>query len=263
MNNVYKVVVGDMFYIGCTSKFKQRCGSHISALKTNTHGNFKLQKAYNNLILKKISISILHSFTTLDEAFSKEQELIQSYKDNINCTNMNIGNDTWVNSEDVVNRKENMSKGMLTYYESLTKEERIIKYGKSGALNGMYGKTQSEETKAKCRDNIKKAHLANKGRIFSEEHRKKISINASKRVGEANPFYGKQHSSETKAKIAATKARLAETNGIRITSNSRKVLADGVEFPSVTACARHYNIAYNAAAFRIKSSSFDFHYIDA
>lgn len=41
-----------------------------------------------------------------------------------------------------------------------------------------------------------------KGRVFSEEHRKKLSNSAKERIGDKNPFYGKIHSSDTKDKIS-------------------------------------------------------------
>lgn len=256
MYKVYRVNVGDDFYIGCTSNYAQRRIVHRSLLKHNNHFNSKLQSAYNSLDVKECSVEILHTFDTMEEALNKEQELIELNKDIPACTNMNLGSNTWIGYENTNLRKENMSKGMMTYYESMTEEERTAKYGRRGALNGMYGKTHSEETKAKCRINIKKAQEANIGRVFSEGHKAKIREHAVKRVGEKNPFFGKQHSEETKAKLSAI-------NKGKIPKSARKVIADGKEFLSVSECARHYCITYNAAVFRIKSSNFDFHYINA
>jgi group I intron endonuclease len=256
MFKVYKVKVGDFYYLGCTSNFSQRSTVHRSLLKTNKHFNSKLQAAYNSLVIRECSIEVLHTFASMQEALNKEQELIATHLDKPNCTNMNLGSNTWVNYEDAETRKKNMSEGMSVYYESLTPEERAVKYGLSGELNGMYGRTQSEETKAKCRLNIKKAQDSNRGRALSDEHKVKLSAIASTRTGDTNPFYGKQHSAEAKAKQSAA-------NKGKLPPNSRKVVAEGVEFPSVTECARHYDITYNAVAFRIKSNSFDFHYINA
>lgn len=256
MYKVYKITVSDVFYLGCTSNFSHRSMIHRSLLKNNNHSNSKLQNKYNSLEVKEVCVEVLYSFNSMQEAFEKEQELIGLHIDNPACTNMNLGNNTWINYTEQESRKENMSKGMQSYYESLTEEERTLKYSRPGELNGMYGKTQSEETKAKCRENIKKAQEANIGRVFSEEHKAKLSENASKRVGEANPFYGKQHSAEAKSKQSAA-------NKGKLPPNSRKVVAEGKEFLSVTECARYYNITYNAVAFRIKSNSFDFHYINA
>jgi group I intron endonuclease len=256
MYKVYRVNVGNVFYIGCTSNYAQRNVVHRSQLKNNSHFNSKLQSTYNSLATKKCSIEVLHTFNNIVEALNKEQELIELNKDNVACTNMNLGSNTWIRCENSKLRKGNISKGMRIYYESLTKEERTAKYGRRGKLNGMYGKIQSEETKAKCRINVKKAQEANIGRVFSDEHKAKLRESAAKRVGEANPFFGKQHSAEAKAKQSAA-------NKGRLPINARKVIAEGKEFLSVTDCARYYGITYNAVAFRIKSNSFDFHYINA
>jgi len=43
----------------------------------------------------------------------------------------------------------------------------------------------------------------NKGRAMSEEQKAKLSEIASKRVGDANPFYGRTHTEETKARLSA------------------------------------------------------------
>jgi len=48
--------------------------------------------------------------------------------------------------------------------------------------------------------------LANKKRVFSEEHRKNLSLShMEKCCGELNPFYGKRHSEESKEKMRQAK----------------------------------------------------------
>ena len=53
MYKVYRVNVGDDFYIGCTSNYAQRRIVHRSLLKHNNHFNSKLQSAYNSLDVKE------------------------------------------------------------------------------------------------------------------------------------------------------------------------------------------------------------------
>jgi hypothetical protein len=63
----------------------------------------------------------------------------------------------------------------------------------------------SEETKAKI-SAANKGKRSLLGRKLSEETRAKISKSVSERQrGAANPFFGKTHSAETRAKISATK----------------------------------------------------------
>jgi len=78
---------------------------------------------------------------------------------------------------------------------------------KAGGNNGMFGKTHTEEVKAKL------SKLA-KERDYSEETRAKMSENTQ---GERNPFFGKRHSEETKQKMKAAwelrKQKKNEKNG--------------------------------------------------
>lgn len=63
----------------------------------------------------------------------------------------------------------------------------------------------------------------NKGKPLSEQQKAKLSEIASKRVGEANPFYGKTHTKETKAKLsAAARAR----TGWHHTPETRRKMAN-------------------------------------
>lgn len=69
----------------------------------------------------------------------------------------------------------------------------------TGEKNGMYGKKLSTEQKQKLSQAAKKA---NTGRIVSDETRKKMSdAKINKYIGDANPFYGKHHTEESKKAI--------------------------------------------------------------
>jgi hypothetical protein len=57
------------------------------------------------------------------------------------------------------------------------------------------GRQQSETTKTKIADALR-------GRIFTEEHRKNISLNHADCSAEKNVFYGKHHSSETREHLS-------------------------------------------------------------
>ena len=71
----------------------------------------------------------------------------------------------------------------------------------------MMGHKHSVETKQKM-SNI------HKGKVISTEHKQKLSdIFSSKHKGEGNPFFGKKHSEETKAKIRASMLKRKLENG--------------------------------------------------
>ena len=78
----------------------------------------------------------------------------------------------------------------ISYWNLNNKE-----YGYNLTSGGSKGYTQSQKTKDKISN-------SNTGKVFTEEHKKKLSENAKKRTGDKNPFYGKHHSLETKKKLS-------------------------------------------------------------
>lgn len=80
-----------------------------------------------------------------------------------------------------------------------TKEK--MSRAKSGEKNPNYGKHFSKEHREKI-------STSNKGKIISDETRKRMSESKKGKCdGENNPFYGKNHSEETKKKIIETTRR--------------------------------------------------------
>ena len=78
----------------------------------------------------------------------------------------------------------------ISYWNLNNKE-----YGYNLTSGGSKGYTQSQKTKDKISN-------SNTSKVFTEEHRKKLSENAKKRTGDKNPFYGKHHGEETLHKIS-------------------------------------------------------------
>ena len=70
---------------------------------------------------------------------------------------------------------------------------------------------------------FKKGSHTNKGRIFSEEHRKKISINKKREWSnkENHPMYGKKHSEESKRKMSESRNKNIKEGKITIWSKGK------------------------------------------
>jgi group I intron endonuclease len=68
--------------------------------------------------------------------------------------------------------------------------------------SGSTGCFQTEESRKKISEKAIGRKGSMLGRHLTEEQRKKVSDFAKTRIGDKNPFYGKEHSEETKQKIA-------------------------------------------------------------
>ena len=114
-------------------------------------------------------------------------------------------------------------KKWISYFNAVENEQfyNIAKGGEGGHTIAGY----NDEQKQRYHDNMSKAL---KGRVFSEEHKRKISKslkNASlKRCGENNPFYGKTHSEETKRRIAEKSSR--NKLGKKLTEEHKKKISE-------------------------------------
>lgn len=82
---VYKVKVGNLYYIGSSTNIKGRKRNHLKQLQTKTHKNYKLQAEYNK--------TQTYEFTTLatcewQEVRLLEQDYLDKYYDSPRCCNI-------------------------------------------------------------------------------------------------------------------------------------------------------------------------------
>ena len=82
---IYKVKVGDLYYIGSSTNLKGRKRNHIKALQEGTHKNYRLQAEYNRT--KTYDFTIL---TTCEwhEVRIIEQDYLDRYFDAPRCANI-------------------------------------------------------------------------------------------------------------------------------------------------------------------------------
>ena len=142
------------------------------------------------------------------EAFELEKQRILMYSSNgIDLANMTTGGEG--SSGHVGPRGENhhmYGKPSPMRGKTMTDEQRHkISIAMKGKKNRL-GAVLSEDTKRKISAAHKGKPSSMKGIPKSEDHKAKISASVSKaQVGDKNPFYGRKHTEETKAKISATK----------------------------------------------------------
>lgn len=237
MNYIYKITnnANGKVYIGSTTNPKKRKTRHFSTLRSNTHHNILLQRAFNKYGESSLTFEIIHEFEgTREDMFEVEHTLLVELNPEYNIGSVG-GGDNLTNNP---NREKIIAKIKETInsnISSMTVEERKAKWGRSGELNPNWkggisvsycscGNTKAREAKtcASCRD----------------------------RSGENNPFHGKKHSEETRKKLSEIAKKRTKPPG-----NARAVIGDGKEFESLAAMARHYSITTSAAHYRVKSSA--------
>ena len=251
--------ITNKFYVGHSVDIYKRFNSHRYLLKNNRHHSIYLQRAWNKYGEDNFEFIIIKQGISEEESIILEQFYIDEYKNYIyNVSNKaTSGGDltSYHPNRDLI--VEKMTNSINEYYSSLSKEEKVLKYGQKGDKNGMYGKHHSNESKLKISENNKGKEPYNKNKKYeeymSEEKAKQIkenlSSNAKLRTGNKNPFYGKHHSNETKEKIR--KVHLGKKP-----VNCKRVKIDGVEYDSVTEAARQLGVCPATIIYRIKSKHF-------
>ena len=246
-------------YVGSSGQLTVRLDRHFRELKLGTHHNKPLQDVWNRHPWLLIT---LFPTETREEAYALEKELID--KNRPSGLLLNVGSDVRGGDNLTHNpdRDEIVKKRVAAIkarYSDLTDFDRKLIWGRAGPLNGMYGRTHTPEAKV-VQSARAKGNRYSVGRKASDETKKKLSESASKRVGEKNPFYGKQHSEETKKTLSAIHKALRLKP-----ANSRKVVVGGVVYESLTEASRQLGISPALMIYRLKGKSkkhTDYHYID-
>lgn len=192
----------------------------------------------NKIGLDNIEIKIIENNLTEEEAFNKEKEYIQYYKDRgIKLANMTSGGE-----------------GSSNWYNYLTEEE---KEHHKEISKSFLGKKHTEETKNKISQSAK-------GRTWDDAHKKLFSEMAKgrpsgfkghkhtdaskvkmreKAIGRPNVRKGKKTSQETKLKISESLKKYAKTH-VSPTAKAVVVLDKNNtiinEFNSVKDCTQYY-----------------------
>lgn len=188
MGEIYMIKnkIDGMMYVGQT-KFTstKRFRQHINKA-LNTTRNLHLYNAMRKYGIENFELIVLESDIDENMLDARESYYIEKYDTLNNGYNCTSGGG-----------------GMRNYHHS--KETR--KKMSIGISNSMW--------KINTPERAKKISDAQKGRKFTEEHKKHIKESIHDRYGDGNPFYGKHHTDDTKHKIsdANTKYRVVQKSG--------------------------------------------------
>lgn len=234
-------------YVGSSKDFNKRKQTHLRDLRSGHHHNVHLQRSFALYGEDNFVFSILEeSLGSEQDKFNSEIYWIELLSPEYNIGSVgggdNISNNP--NKEDIIARRTATVKAKVAL---MTEQERTAKWARYGKDNPNW------------RGGISRSHCACGNDIAPTAKTCSYCID---RTGENNPFYGKTHSEETKAILSANmKARYSDPNYVN--PQARPVVADGVVYPSLTACAKHYGKVPATILNRIRSNSFPtFYYLD-
>lgn len=219
MKFVYKLLVGEVFYIGGTENIEQRLQYHLYLLENNKHHNIRLQEEFNIKLSFDFEIVSEHKDkTALDIA---ETSCIMSYEEDVNCCNILKGQ-TWT--------KDCNPSNMYSAWGSAEHLRKI-----------------SEKLKGRKipKDVREKISASLKGRKISQEALDKHNY----RMNNDNPMKGKKHKASSKEKMSAAKKGGNSPHAVG-------VMVLGVYYVTITAAAISLGIKVNTLGYRLGSPNF-------
>jgi group I intron endonuclease len=210
---IYRIVnnIAHKLYLGSSSDLLRRIESHLQRLRKGNHSNRYLQHAWDRDGEENFEFQCV---TECHEAnlLQQEQWWLDYYAVSYGWDNL-------------YNLAPSAGAPMKGRRHSAAARARISQARKVGRSN-MKGRKHSEATRELMRvSRIGKPH-PHRGHAITQETKDKIgrSENRARLLGEANPFFGKTHSDETRQRISATRRGVPWTAARRA---AQKVVVNG------------------------------------
>lgn len=251
---IYQISINNHKYIGRSNNIRKRFVQHLCNLKANRHHSIILQRCFNKYGVNSIKFDILE-LCDHDKLIEREQYYVDLIKPDCNigvCTDGGDNISNHPNKAEIVMKIQNAS---INRFKTMPKKEKeLLSKNMLGSKNPNYGNKWTKEQKEKAsktwQDKYKNGYKSpSLGKKLSKKHKKLISIAASKRVKEKNPFYGKTHSKESKNKM-----RIKMLGKLPI--NTMKVIIDGIIYKSASDAARILGITAATVLNRCRSLKF-------
>jgi group I intron endonuclease len=227
-------------YIGSSKQIQKRWEQHLLALRKGIHHSVLLQRAWNKYGEDCFEFSVKEECEER-QLLEREQQYLNT-KPEYNIGAQASGGDNLTNHPNrgaVVQKIRQANQARMSL---LTEEERKQRFSRPMENNPNW---KGGATYSYCKCGVRKKPQA------------KTCNKCRDRSGENNPFYGKKHSQETKQILRECASR-------RTTKpcNSKKVVADGVEYQTAQAAATAHNISRGLVNYRCNSDKYTWQFKD-
>lgn len=236
MIGIYRIrnIINNKCYYGSSKDINKRWERHKKELAQNKHCNIILQRAWNKYGEDNFIFEIVENCEE-DSLFIIEQKYLdQNPKYNIGLNAS--GGDNITKNPNKYAIIENIKIGSQKWRESLSIEERKEKLSKPMEKNPNWKGGVSIAYCKICNNRITQGAKYCKDHIIYD------------RVKEKNPFFGKQHSEETKKK-------LSEKRKGKKPANMTQVVIDDIIYESLAEASRQTGIPSPTILWRIKSKN--------
>jgi group I intron endonuclease len=237
MIGIYRIknLINSKCYYGSSKQIEKRFKKHKKQLKNNTHINCILQKAWNKYGEDNFLFEIVEecNLNILLEVEQKYLDLQPEY--NIGIKSSGGDNLTKNPNKDKIVKK--MTESVIRRYDSMTDEEKKEKHSYPMELNPNWKGGLSISYCEICDKKI------------SQGAKRCLKHIEFKRDGVKNPFFGKQHSDETKKKLS--EKRLGNYNG----EQNIPIIIDDIEYRSSGEASKILNIPMVTIRWRVLSKN--------
>jgi group I intron endonuclease len=241
MIGIYRIknLINNKCYYGSSKHIEKRLTRHKRELKNNTHINCILQRAWDKYGENNFSFEVVEE-CDISVILETEQKYLNLQPD-YNIGIKSSGGDNLTKNPNKNNIVKKITESVKKRYDLMTDEEKKEKHSKP------------METNPNWKDGISFSYCEICNKKISQGAKRCIEHIKYERNGINNPFFGKQHSEETKNKLS--EIRLGKYSG----EQNIPILIDNIEYRSAGEASKKLNIPMVTIRWRVisKNKKFD------